>query len=43
MGPKFDVVVEDFVEEAYAIAEAGIFTILFNQPWNNPASLPKKL
>ena len=41
VSPKFDVFVEDFVEEAYAIAEAGIFTILFNQPWNNPASLPK--
>jgi uncharacterized HAD superfamily protein len=34
VGPKFDVFVEDFAEEAYALAEAGIFTILFNQPWN---------
>ena len=41
VGPKFDVFVEDFVEEVYAIAKAGILTILFNQPWNNPASLPK--
>ena len=41
VGPTFDVFIEDFLEEAYAIAEAGIFTILFNQPWNNTSILPK--
>ena len=41
VGPTFDVFVEDFVEEAYAIAEAGIFTILFDQPWNQISILPK--
>jgi uncharacterized HAD superfamily protein len=41
VGPKFDVFIEDFVEEADAIAEAGIFTILFDQPWNNTSPLPK--
>ncbi|MFC1995382.1 hypothetical protein ACFLVM_00680 [Chloroflexota bacterium] len=41
VGPKFDVFVEDFVDEACTIAEAGIFTLLFNQPWNNTSILPK--
>jgi len=41
VGPTFDVFVEDFMEEAYAIAEAGIFTILFDQPWNNTSILPQ--
>jgi uncharacterized HAD superfamily protein len=35
VGPKFDVFVEDFVEEASTIAKAGILTLLFDQPWNN--------
>jgi uncharacterized HAD superfamily protein len=41
VGPIFDVFVEDFLEEAYTIAEAGIFTILFDQPWNNTSTLPQ--
>ncbi|MFC2068493.1 hypothetical protein ACFLTP_05755, partial [Chloroflexota bacterium] len=41
VGPKFDVFVEDFIEEANTIAEAGIFTILFDQPWNNTSMMPK--
>ena len=41
VGPKFDVFVEDFIEEAFSIAEAGISTLLFDQPWNNTATLPK--
>ena len=40
VGPTFDLFVEDFIEEAYAIAEAGIFTILFDQPWNQASKLP---
>ena len=39
-GPTFDVFVEDYIEEVYAIAEAGIFTILFDQPWNSTSTLP---
>jgi uncharacterized HAD superfamily protein len=41
VGPKFDVFVEDFLEEALVIAEAGVFTILFNQPWNHSSTLPQ--
>jgi uncharacterized HAD superfamily protein len=41
VGPAFNIFVEDFIEEASVIAEAGIFTILFNQPWNNDSELPK--
>ena len=40
VGPTFDVFVEDFTEEAYIIADAGIFTILFDQPWNHTSILP---
>jgi uncharacterized HAD superfamily protein len=40
VGPTFDVFVEDFIEEARVIAEAGISTILFDQPWNHAAVLP---
>ncbi|UCE98088.1 MAG: hypothetical protein JSV74_01810 [Dehalococcoidia bacterium] len=40
-GPKFDVFVEDFLDEAVTLAEAGIYTILFDQPWNKKATLPK--
>ncbi|MFC2039764.1 hypothetical protein ACFLTW_01120, partial [Chloroflexota bacterium] len=40
VGPKFDVFVEDFLDEATTIAEAGIFTILFDQPWNQALKLP---
>ena len=39
VGPNFDLFVEDFVEEASVIAEAGIITLLFDQPWNNNASI----
>jgi uncharacterized HAD superfamily protein len=34
MGQTFDLFVEDYLEEALAFAEAGVFSILFNQPWN---------
>ena len=34
VGPGFDVFVEDFIEEACILAEAGIFTLLLDQPWN---------
>ena len=40
VGPVFDVFVEDFLEEACRTAEAGIFTILFDQPWNSASALP---
>ncbi|MFC2056752.1 hypothetical protein ACFLTO_04185 [Chloroflexota bacterium] len=40
VGPTFDVFVEDFTEEAYTIAEAGVFAILFDQPWNRTSILP---
>ena len=40
-GPKFDMFVEDFVDEALAFAGAGIFTILFDQPWNTTSTLPE--
>ncbi|MFC2035979.1 hypothetical protein ACFLUJ_07675 [Chloroflexota bacterium] len=41
VGPVFDVFIEDFIEEACVIAEADIFTILFDQPWNHTSILPK--
>ena len=41
VGPTFDMFVEDFVEETLVIAEAGIFTLLFDQPWNNTSVLPR--
>ena len=41
VGPKFDVFVEDFLEEAHIIAKAGIFTLLFDQPWNKASVLPE--
>jgi len=41
VGPTFNVFIEDFTEEAYTIADAGIFTILFDQPWNHTSILPK--
>ena len=40
VGPKFDVFVEDFLDETKILAEAGIFTILFDQPWNKASELP---
>ncbi len=40
VGPIFSVFVEDFLDEAITIAEAGIFTILFDQPWNQASKLP---
>ena len=40
VGPKFDVFVEDFLGETVTIANAGIFTILFDQPWNQESRLP---
>jgi uncharacterized HAD superfamily protein len=40
VGPEFDFFVEDFLEGALTIAGAGIFTILFDQPWNQTPSLP---
>jgi len=41
VGPEFDVFVEDFLEGALVIAEAGVFTLLFNQPWNQSSNLPE--
>lgn len=41
VGPDFDVFVEDFLEGALVIAEAGVFTLLFNQPWNQSPALPE--
>lgn len=40
VGPKFDVFVEDFLEEAVILAESGINTILLDQPWNKTGPLP---
>jgi len=40
VGPKFNVFVEDFLDETVTIAKAGIFTILFDQPWNQSSELP---
>jgi uncharacterized HAD superfamily protein len=40
-GPKFDIFVEDYLEEARTFAEAGILTLLFNQPWNQADTLPE--
>ena len=40
VGPEFDVFVEDFLKGARVIAEAGVFTLLFNQPWNQSLELP---
>ena len=39
-GPTFSIFVEDFLDETIAIAKAGIFTILFDQPWNQTSELP---
>jgi uncharacterized HAD superfamily protein len=41
-GPEFDVFVEDYLEEARLFANAGVFTLLFNQPWNQTPKLPSK-
>jgi uncharacterized HAD superfamily protein len=41
VGPEFDVFVEDFLDGARVIAEAGVYTLLFNQPWNQSPALPK--
>jgi len=40
VGPKFNVFVEDFFDETKTLAEAGIFTILYDQPWNKASKLP---
>ncbi|MFC1965944.1 hypothetical protein ACFLWI_03240 [Chloroflexota bacterium] len=40
VGPKFNVFIEDFLDETITIADAGIFTILFDQPWNQASKLP---
>ena len=40
VGPVFSVFVEDFLDETITIAKAGIFTILFDQPWNQTSKLP---
>ncbi|MFC2066846.1 hypothetical protein ACFLUO_07355 [Chloroflexota bacterium] len=40
VGPTFNVFVEDFLDETITIAKAGIFTILFDQPWNQASKLP---
>ncbi len=40
VGPTFSVFVEDFLDEAITLAKANIFTILFDQPWNQASKLP---
>jgi len=42
VGPRFDVFIEDYLEEAVALAEAGIFTLLLDQPWNQAPALPQR-
>jgi uncharacterized HAD superfamily protein len=39
-GPAFKAFVEDFLDEALAITNAGTFTVLFDQPWNQSSNLP---
>ena len=39
VGLEFDIFVEDIVEEACVIAEAGILTLLLDQPWNQTSTL----
>jgi uncharacterized HAD superfamily protein len=39
-GPAFDLFVEDFLEEARPLAEAGIYTLVYDQPWNQAPALP---
>jgi len=41
MGQKFDLFVEDYLDEALAFAEAGVFSLVLDQPWNQ-ASLPNE-
>ena len=38
-GRGFDVFVEDHLDEACNIAEAGVFSILLDQPWNQSSLL----
>ena len=40
-GSDCDIFVEDFLEEVQRIAESGVFTLLFNQPWNQALRLPE--
>lgn len=42
VGRGFDAFVEDNLEQACAIAEAGIFTLLLDHPWNQAPTLPKR-
>jgi uncharacterized HAD superfamily protein len=42
VGPDFDVFLEDNLEQACAIAEAGIQAILLSHPWNTCTTLPEK-
>jgi uncharacterized HAD superfamily protein len=37
----FDVFIEDQLEVACLMAEAGVFTLLLNQPWNQASTLPE--
>jgi len=39
---NIDVFVEDNLEQACAIAEVGVDSLLFDQPWNQAATLPEK-
>jgi uncharacterized HAD superfamily protein len=39
---KCNIFVEDQLEVACLLAKAGIFTLLFNQPWNQAPALPAK-
>jgi len=40
-GGGFDVFVEDYLGEARTLAEAGVLTILMDQPWNREPVLPE--
>jgi uncharacterized HAD superfamily protein len=42
IGSDFDVFLEDNLEQARSIAEAGIHAILLSHPWNTRTMLPKK-
>ena len=42
VGEGFDAFVEDNLEQACGIAEAGVFTLLLDQPWNGAQTLPKQ-
>ncbi|MFC2017701.1 hypothetical protein ACFLTQ_00145 [Chloroflexota bacterium] len=40
VGPTFNIFIEDYLDEIITITEAGIFALLFDQPWNQTSRLP---